>query len=114
MTTRDPWIRNGIVIGVIDGDTVKVDIDLGFYVSHRTNVRLLGVNTPERGAVTWAAARDGLSELLLPGSQCTVVTTKADKYGNRWDGRISTPSCPDVSQAMIDAGLGVPYAGGAR
>ena len=32
---------------VIDGDTMEVDLDLGFHLMHRVKVRLLGVNTPE-------------------------------------------------------------------
>ena len=32
---------------VVDGDTMDVVIDLGFYVTMRERVRLKGINTPE-------------------------------------------------------------------
>lgn len=32
---------------VIDGDTVRLDIDLGFTVHWKSNCRLYGINTPE-------------------------------------------------------------------
>jgi micrococcal nuclease len=33
--------------GVVDGDTIDVDIDLGFNVSYSQRVRLAGIDTPE-------------------------------------------------------------------
>jgi micrococcal nuclease len=35
------------VIKVIDGDTVEVEIDLGFGISKKFKARLWGINTPE-------------------------------------------------------------------
>ena len=35
------------VTGVVDGDTIDVDIDLGFNVSFSQRVRLAGIDTPE-------------------------------------------------------------------
>ena len=32
---------------VVDGDTIDVDIDLGFNVSYFQRVRLAGIDTPE-------------------------------------------------------------------
>ena len=43
-----PYEYNAKVIDVIDGDTIVVDIDLGFDVKlANQKVRLLGVDTPE-------------------------------------------------------------------
>ena len=37
------------VVKVVDGDTVDVDIDLGFGMSYKKQrVRMLGIDTPER------------------------------------------------------------------
>ena len=33
---------------VVDGDTIDVNIDLGFQVWHRARVRMLGIDTPEK------------------------------------------------------------------
>ena len=35
------------VTGVVDGDTIDVEIDLGFNVSYAQRVRLAGIDTPE-------------------------------------------------------------------
>ena len=40
---------NAYVDRVIDGDTIVVTIDLGFDVFAKRHVRLLNVDTPERG-----------------------------------------------------------------
>lgn len=43
-----PYEYNATVTSVVDGDTVVVDIDLGFDVKFRNQkVRLLGIDTPE-------------------------------------------------------------------
>jgi len=35
------------VTRVVDGDTIDVNIDLGFQVWHKARVRMLGIDTPE-------------------------------------------------------------------
>ncbi len=35
------------VTNVVDGDTIDVDIDLGFSISYSQRVRLAGIDTPE-------------------------------------------------------------------
>jgi micrococcal nuclease len=43
-----PYEYNATVIDIVDGDTITVDIDLGFNVKlANQKVRLLGVDTPE-------------------------------------------------------------------
>lgn len=41
------YLYDAKLIRVVDGDTIEVNIDLGFDVSINTMVRLLGVDTPE-------------------------------------------------------------------
>lgn len=104
-----------VAVRVVDGDTLDVIIDLGFRIEIRQRVRLFGIDTPERGQPKATAATQTLSDLVLVGSPAlTIRSVKPhDKYG-RWLAIISTPSCADVAQALIDAGLGVPYLGGAK
>lgn len=48
MSLKDPYIyRVRQVHKVVDGDTIDVDIDLGFDVSLAKRVRLAGIDTPE-------------------------------------------------------------------
>ena len=75
------------ILRVIDGDTVDVDIDLGFGIwIHKERIRLHGIDTPE------SRTRDKIEKIFgfeakrmvqtwLPvGSNQTLVTTK-DKSG---------------------------------
>jgi len=116
---------------VIDGDTVSmhlvrhvpVNADLGFklYVDTiplRTtqNLRVLGINTPEIHGVSdklpGLAAKAALERLLSLG-KITVETVKPDKYGTRYDARITvTPELGeafDVGAVLIETGFAKPF-----
>jgi len=75
------------VIRVIDGDTVDVMIDLGFYISARKRIRFLEIDTYEmRGgtAETKAlarAAKDRLIELLATPNAKVYIRTEMDSTG---------------------------------
>ena len=45
---------------VIDGDTIRCDID-----GESESIRLIGINTPEKGEPGWKEARDFVKELCL-------------------------------------------------
>ena len=82
-----------IVLRVVDGDTVDVDIDLGFGIwMKRERVRMMGIDTPEsrtRDLVEKAfglAAKERLRELLPVGST-TVLKTVIDKKGEDAKGK---------------------------
>jgi endonuclease YncB( thermonuclease family) len=65
----------GIVSHVVDGDTVDVD-GVG-------RIRVIGIDTPERGACGYESATQAMSVLVL-GRQLTLVpgaTEDADRYG---------------------------------
>ncbi len=75
-----------VVVSVYDGDTIRVDVDLGLRSwRHRERIRLARINAPEiRGAQRPAglAARDFLRE-LLEGREILLQTIKdrTGKYG---------------------------------
>ncbi len=77
---------------VYDGDTVTVDIDLGFDVMLKSQkIRLLGINAPEvRGSQRpeGLKSRDALREKI--GSKWVSIKTQKDKKGKfgRWLGEI--------------------------
>jgi endonuclease YncB( thermonuclease family) len=108
------------LVRVIDGDSLVIDVDAGFYVTIRQHVRLAGIDTPELNARDPTArllaqqARARLMELLP--AEFTVRTYKtrlADKYG-RFLADIELPDGRLVSDVLLSEGLGKPYAGGAR
>lgn len=82
---RDLYVRSAVVERVIDGDTVVLDVDLGFYLTTKQTVRIAYINAPE---VTGEQKADGLNAkfwlegVLPPGAKVTVQTVKPkDKYG---------------------------------
>jgi micrococcal nuclease len=80
------------VVSVYDGDTIRVDIDLGFGIKFENqSIRLLGIDTPEvRGEEREAGikVRDYVREQILEKE--IVLKTYKDtkgKYG-RWLGQV--------------------------
>jgi endonuclease YncB( thermonuclease family) len=71
----------GNVTKVVDGDTLKVRIRGGRVVS----VRMLGINTPERGRCGYGEATDNLKQLAPVGSTVDLVSDRTqaakDRYG---------------------------------
>jgi len=54
------------VTDVYDGDSIIVDVDLGFYIwLHRQEFRLYGINAPEIGNAAGQQARDFLKSKIL-------------------------------------------------
>ena len=105
---------------VVDGDTVDVDIDLGFGIWIRgERVRLHGIDTPETRTRDRTEKAAGLLakarvEALLPVGAKRRVTTYLDtgKYG-RTLGRFSSDGS-DVGEILVSERLAVPYTGGNR
>lgn len=81
------WKVRGIVERVVDGDTfaVKLDLGWGIYRSETKGcacaVRILGYNTPERGAVDWAKATEALKAALPVGTIVWLESHQLEKYG---------------------------------
>ena len=77
------------VVRVVDGDTVDLDIDLGFgIVLKKQRARLLGINTPESRTrdkeekIRGLAAKTRLIEILLANdNEVFFVSAKKGKYG---------------------------------
>lgn len=66
---------------VVDGDTLWVDVDLGFFLRQAMNLRLKGVNTPE---IRGAERPEGLKSKQFVEdtlAQCPAVVIKTYKLG---------------------------------
>ena len=109
---------------VVDGDTVDVDIDLGFGVwMKKERIRLLGIDTPESRTrdleekALGLAAKDYVSNWLTESDAVYVKTLKdgTGKYG-RILGYIYADEhmAKCLNDDIIGAGHGVPYYGGKR
>ena len=99
-------------VGVYDGDTVTLDIDLGFNHSmNNQKIRLFGINTPEvRGVEREAGliSKQRVKELIL-SKNVTLIShkDKTGKYG-RWLGTIIVDGI-NVNQLLLDEVLAKPY-----
>lgn len=107
---------------VIDGDTIRAHVDLGFSTWHEERrLRLLGLDTPELHAKDSAvrlraeAARDRVRGLLPVDATFTVRTVKdrQEKYGG-YLASITLDDGTDLNALLLREKLAVPYSGGAR
>lgn len=104
---------------VIDGDTVKLEVDCGFNLKYTANFRLWGINAPELGAPEGTAAKERLIDLLYYNETLpfvlTIETSKPDKYG-RWLAKIWNKNIDgkydinlSINDIMINEGFAVEY-----
>ena len=103
---------NAHVTKVYDGDTITVDIDLGFgIVIRKQSIRLLNINTPEiRGEEREQGliSKNALSEKIL-GNNIILKTHKDSKgkYG-RWLGEIFYENV-NMNEWLLNEGYAEPY-----
>jgi micrococcal nuclease len=107
---------NATVKQVHDGDTLTVDVDLGFKQwAHDQQIRLIGIQAPENNTEAGAHSTAFLKGLLVPGTAITLVTVKdkREKYG-RMLGDVFFGDI-HVNTALVDQGYAVAWDGkGAR
>ena len=109
METYGPY--RAVVIEVHDGDTMRLDIDLGFGVTYGISCRVFGINAPE---LRTQAGKDALAfalTLVQPGDQVMTLSHGWDKYGGRFDGEITLPDGRSFGAIMLETGHAVPFAG---
>ncbi len=107
------------VVRVIDGDTVDVDIDLGFSVDlKKKRLRLAGIDTPESRTrnkaekVMGLAAKERVKELC--GDEVYIQSLDAgDKYG-RILAIPLTKEGTNICATLINEGHAVEYWGGKK
>lgn len=107
------------VVDAYDGDTIKVDIDLGFSMSLRSlKVRLSGIDTAEMKSKDpdlkkkAIEARDWLRTQIL-GKDVYLESAGQDKYG-RWLGKIYTKEGVCCNEELVKLGLATSYDGGTK
>ena len=111
------YLYRAVVVRVVDGDTIDVDIDLGFYVwIKKQRIRLFGIDAPE---VTGETRQEGLAatehlKSLIEGESIILRTVKGadggdrdDSFG-RWLGTVYHGDI-DVNAEMIRSGYAKPY-----
>jgi|TARA_B110000285_G_scaffold56571_1_gene64313 micrococcal nuclease len=122
------------VTKVVDGDTVDVDIDLGFStVLKKQRVRLMGIDTPESRTRDLVEKKFGKAakahlKMLLSGGQVTLISHDKGKFGRILGELFVEPPCEcgckkkepclcpvvervSANQQMIDDAHAVAYTG---
>lgn len=108
------------VLRVVDGDTIDVDLDLGFDISFTQRVRLAGIDTPEsRTTDKYEKAlglevKKKLGELLKSATTIVIRTEKPDsteKYGRILGWLFLDGSQESVNTALIAGGYAWDYMG---
>ena len=115
------------VIKVIDGDTVDVDIDLGFDIVLRDErVRIMGIDTPESRTRDKVEKKFGLASKarlkeLIGGKSGPILKTKINKKGEDMRGKFGrilgdfvTDSGRLVTDILVEEGHAVAYFGGSK
>jgi micrococcal nuclease len=105
------------IVRVTDGDSIVVDIDLGFGLwIHGERIRLYGVDTPEcrtRDAEEKAAgllAKEFVEDALHVGATYSLQTKEKGKFG-RYLGTIYLTDDTSINAALVKERLAVPYFG---
>lgn len=106
------------ILRVVDGDTVDVDIDLGFGVwIHKERVRIMGIDTPESRTRDLEEKAFGIAakehvKYMMPIGSAQIIKTEKDKTGKF--GRILGDFLIEgkrMSEIMIENNHAVPYHG---
>jgi endonuclease YncB( thermonuclease family) len=115
----------GLVREVHDGDTIYIDLDLGFghliqskdwdghpwlacrVQKHRDDGTFIGINAPELSTTAGKVSRDFAQSVLPAGTRVSVMSLGWDKFGGRFDGSIALPSGRDFGALMVAAGQAV-------
>jgi micrococcal nuclease len=92
---------------IVDGDTVDVSVDMGFYVSTKVRVRLAGMNAPETYTEDGQVAKSQLSA-LCSGAEVKMYCEGKDRYGRWIAGLIRKTDDLDINAEMIRLGCAVP------
>ncbi len=116
-TSRGGYSLQGL--RVADGDTFEARVNVWPGIDITTKVRLRGIDTPELKArcaderMKAETARASLTQILAEGD-VEIRRVTIDKFGGRVDADVSTRATPDISAALLQAGVARSYGGGRR
>ena len=108
---------------VVDGDTIDVDIDLGFSVSFFSRVRLAGIDTPEsrttdaKEKALGLEVKEKIKKELAAAKDVVIKTEKPDsseKYGRILGWVFLDGSGVSLNQKLINEGYAWTYGGGTK
>ena len=108
---------NCTITRVVDGDTVDVDVDLGWDTWRRgERIRLYGIDTPEcrtrddEEKAAGLSAKKFVEQMLHVGGTYKLETREKGKFG-RYLGVIKIAGDLTINTALVTEHLAVPYMG---
>jgi micrococcal nuclease len=108
---------------IVDGDTIDVDIDLGFDISFSSRVRLAGIDTPEsrttdlKEKTLGLEVKEKIKKELAAAKDVVIKTEKPDsseKYGRILGWVFLDGNTVSLNQQLIDQGYAWTYGGGTK
>ena len=111
------------LVKIIDGDTIDVDLDLGFdVVLKKQRIRLHGINTPESRTRDLEekkyglAAKARLAELIDNADDLTVKTSVDGKARGKYGRILGTiyADTTNINNTLVDEGHAIAYYGGKK
>jgi micrococcal nuclease len=108
------------ITNVVDGDTIDVDIDLGFSISYSQRVRLAGIDTPESRTTNKAEkvlgleSKEYIKSKVKEAKYIIIKTQKPDsseKYGRILGWLYIDGSSKSINEQMIEDGYAWGYMG---
>ena len=92
------------VLRVVDGDTLWVDVDCGFFTWTDQKLRLRGIDTPEMDTPEGQRARRFVEGALRKCPVIAITTTKPDKY-DRYLADVFYLPGQDDAEVILENGL---------
>ena len=108
------------VVKVVDGDTIDVEIDLGFNISYAQRVRLAGIDTPEsrtkdaKEKALGLEVKDRLKKAIDAAKDVVVKTELPDsseKYGRILGWIYLDGATESINEQLIEEGYAWGYMG---
>ena len=108
------------VTKVVDGDTIDVDIDLGFNISYAQRVRLAGIDTPEsrtkdlREKALGLEVKDKIKKAIERAKTVIIKTELPDsteKYGRILGWVYLDGAAKSLNEQLIEEGYAWSYMG---
>lgn len=106
MTT---WTYPCLIKSWVDGDTARVDLDLGFRVHWQGNARIIGIDAPELRDPGGPEAKAFAEQIAPPGLTYIATSEKMDNFGRPLIS-LQLVDGYSFSETMLHNGYAVPYA----
>jgi micrococcal nuclease len=108
-TNEDLYTYAATLHHVVDGDTLVLELDLGFRTTIKQILRMRGINTPERNTPEGKKATRFVSRRIKKDSQITVRTYARDIYGRYLADIFLGAKYAYLNQELLDKGLAQRY-----